>query len=229
MIERALQEGARNQEVHGLIRNWCANARIEKFGGVGMLEQLTGYPIGHHSMACDFAALPGPATWDLAEAALAFHDNQCATCTHRKPAGFPNLSKLVAERDDRLAVLQASAAAAEMTAETARLERRAEREALRALLAPVSASLVDQLSALDEGPSPAATQALVETAKLAADTFEPAVIEHLFQLLERLEPWALDASLLALKQLRADPPRLARSETPSAARGSRHSTSFPPP
>ena len=52
-FQRALEDGRRNQEVKVLIQNWCGHARIEKFGGTGMIEQMTGFPIGNHSMGCE--------------------------------------------------------------------------------------------------------------------------------------------------------------------------------
>ena len=55
-IERAIRDGERNQDAKRLIHNWCRHARVEKFGGTGIIEMQTGLPIGHHAMVCDFAS-----------------------------------------------------------------------------------------------------------------------------------------------------------------------------
>ncbi len=68
-IQDAVTAGEKNKKVMELVHNWCRNARVVKLGGTGMVEAATGLPIGHHAMACDYAAAPGMGTWDLAEAA----------------------------------------------------------------------------------------------------------------------------------------------------------------
>ncbi|MGU2444172.1 hypothetical protein ACTXHA_27545 [Burkholderia cenocepacia] len=102
-----MEVGQRNQEVKILIQNWCGHARIEKAGGTGMIEAATGFPIGHHSMACDHAPAGGIATWYLEEAALAFYDRNCINCTVRQPLRFPNLVELVGRRDQQVAAMVA--------------------------------------------------------------------------------------------------------------------------
>jgi len=42
-----LAAGERNHENVKLIQNWCGNVRVERSGGIGMIEQMTGVPIGH--------------------------------------------------------------------------------------------------------------------------------------------------------------------------------------
>jgi hypothetical protein len=82
-IERAIVAGERNKEAVGLIQNWCVHARIQKFGGVGMIEAQTGLPIGHHGMACEHASGGSMGSWDLADAAIDFYDRNCSACTKR--------------------------------------------------------------------------------------------------------------------------------------------------
>src|SRR6185369_17361077 len=93
--QRTVEVGRRNQEVKVLIQNWCGHARIEKAGGTGMIEVATGFPIGHHSMACDHAPAGGFATWRLEDAALDFYDRNCVSCRVRQPLRLPNLVELV--------------------------------------------------------------------------------------------------------------------------------------
>ena len=52
-IKIATEAGERNLATMQLVRNWCAHARIKKFGGTGLIEQATGLPIGNHGLECD--------------------------------------------------------------------------------------------------------------------------------------------------------------------------------
>ena len=37
-IQRAIASGTRNKEAMELVHNWCRHARVEKFGGTGILS-----------------------------------------------------------------------------------------------------------------------------------------------------------------------------------------------
>jgi len=60
MRQQALEVGQRNAEAIELVRKHCANARVEHdpMGGIGMLEQMTGLPIGMRTVKCDYAPKP---------------------------------------------------------------------------------------------------------------------------------------------------------------------------
>jgi hypothetical protein len=149
-IDEALQGGARNQATFELVRNWCRHARIRRDGGRGLVEEATGLPIGHVGMACDHAVAAGILSWDLADAAIDFHDRNCARCTHRVPVGFPNLATLVAERDARQERAERESSEARAGLLERRIAREAARNALRAKLPGVSASLLECLDELDQ-------------------------------------------------------------------------------
>jgi hypothetical protein len=210
-IQRALEGGQRNANGLTLVKNWCAHVRVERFGGVGMVEQATGLPIGHHGLACDHAPAGGMMCWDIRDAALDFYDRNCHDCTLRKAVGLPNLGSWVAERDAEVAKRQAAedAEASEIAARLA--ERQTERAALRAGLPPAAADVVDQIEELDLQRTPELTARLAETARLAPEAFPLAVVEHAFGLLEAQEHWFDEAGLQVLAALSADPRRLARS------------------
>ena len=209
-IQDAIRAGEKNNEVAELIRNWCRHARVEKFRGVAMVEAQTGLPIGHHAMACDYAAARGMAMWDLGDAALDFHDRNCVGCPHRAPVALPNLSKLVGERENARAH-EAARRQAHQEALAAQLAvRRQLRAELRTRLPPLAASIVDFVDELD-GPEPKdAAAKLLGTAQLAPDTFDPRVIEYFFGLIEQLERWFYDVGLEVLRQLHVDPSRVTR-------------------
>lgn len=209
-IRQAVEIGAKNRRTLNLLKNWCANVGIKKYGGVGLVEQMTGDPIGHHFVVCEHARPGGMASFDLEESAVQFYDTNCVGCSYRKPVGLPNLAELVAERDAVLRRKELEEERFRQDADAARAVRRAERATLRKLLNPVQATLVDQLEALDGGGRETSDEALVTTAGLAPEAFAPQLVEHLFHLLETSEHWATGTALNTLRTLRAEPGRLVR-------------------
>jgi len=69
-IEEAIEAGEKNKRAWELVRNWCANVQMKKFGGTGMVEQMTGLPIGNHFLECPHAPAGGMAAFDKGMAAL---------------------------------------------------------------------------------------------------------------------------------------------------------------
>lgn len=203
--------GKKNQRTVTLIQNWCAHARIENLGGVGLIQLQTGLPIGHLAMACDYATSGTMACWDLVDAALDFHDSNCVGCSNRKPVRLPNLSELVAERDTAVRAQEARAAAQDQIQADALRKRRAAREALRAKLPPPSKSLVDHLDALDTGSESKAGEELEAAAGLAPEAFTPDLIEFLFGLIDDNERCAMETALVVLDKVGAAPDRLANA------------------
>lgn len=205
-----MDAGRRNQDAKELIHNWCRHARVEKFGGTGLIEQMTGLPIGHHAMVCDYADGGWSATWLLEDAALQFHDANCVGCTKRVPVRLPNLSTLLARRERERELSQAEADAATRKYETALQARNDERARLRALLSGASATFLDDVHALDQERSDDASQRLIESARLAPEILVPPLVEHLFFLLESGEHWFDLAGLTILAEHAADQSRLTR-------------------
>ena len=204
-----MEAGQRNQATIELVRNWCRHARIRRYGGGGLVEQATGLPIGHLGMACEHAVAPGILSWDLADAAVDFHDRNCAHCPHRDPVAFPSLAGLVAERDARRERAADDQRAAHERVLEDRAKRRAVRAALRARLPPLSASIIDSLEELDQDAPGDAGERFVATARLAPETFTPELIEHLFSQLESRESWLIESGLRVLLVLNADSRRLS--------------------
>lgn len=183
-IEEAVRIGEKNLRTVQLVQNWCAHVSVKKAGGVGMVEQMYGVPVGPHGLECPHAPAGGIATWDLVDAALDFHDRNCVGCQFRKPVGIPNLSQLVAEQDQRAAARKQD----EDRAARERAERLARREAarqkIRQTLDPVAATTLDLISELDRSEGSDPGDRLVESARLAPETFTPEIQEHLFELVE---------------------------------------------
>jgi len=99
-IARAIQIGESNARIIELAQNWCAHLEVEKNGGTGLVEMQTGLPIGMRSFKCVHASAAGFAGMALEGIALDFYDRNCVGCNKRSTVRLPNLSQLVAERDD---------------------------------------------------------------------------------------------------------------------------------
>lgn len=218
-IEETLAKGRANQANFRLVMNWCAHIRIQRYGGIGMLEQTTGVPIGAFGPECDHAGPDGSYSWDIRDSAVDFYDRHCRDCTQRQPVRDPNLSEWVAERDRRASEEAALNDAAARTAADALAARRDERMELRLGLSPAAADVVDQLDALDGCGSAVLVTQFVETAHLAPEAFPPPIIDYLFRHIEAGELWIEDAALGALGHFGGAPERLVRIAAAALKRG----------
>lgn len=209
-IEDAVAVGERNQKTLELLHNWCGHVQPRRHGGVGMVERMTGLPIGHLFLECPYAPAGGMAAFELSETALDFHDRNCVDCKHRKPMGFPNLSVLLAERDQRLAQQRLEQEQAQREKESRFSARDAARQKIRASLDPVSATTLERIAELDRQEDDAPRR-LTETAKLAPETFTPEIVDHLFDLAGSREYSLVGPCLEALSQLPVDGSRLCNA------------------
>jgi hypothetical protein len=208
-IQDAIENGQRNLHVLQLLHNWCGHVQARK-QGVGLVEQMTGLPIGHVSLECPHARAGGMSAFELADTALDFYDRNCVDCTFRKPMGFPNLTELLTEREKRQTAEHL--AQERQQAETAnRLAlRKAARQILRNSLDAISATTLDRIDELDRQEE-GAGQRLVETAKLAPETFTPAITDYLFDLIESREYGLVGPCLEAVSYLPVDGARLCNA------------------
>lgn len=204
-----IRDGERNKDVAELIHNWCSHARVSNKGGVGLIAQQTGLPIGHFAMECDFAPAGGFAGWYLESCALDFHDRNCVHCDKRQPVRMPNLSILVGQRDREAIRHQEDADRAEAKLQAALAARKRQREALRVGQDAAVRALLDDLDTLDASHADDAMTRVVETVRLAPEVLTPPLTNYFFELTASPEAGCQDAALLALKYSRADPARLA--------------------
>lgn len=208
-IQKAIEAGERTEAAMLLVRNWCAHVRVKKFGGTGMVEQMTGLPIGNHGLECDHATAGGSYAWDLRESALDFYDRNCVDCKKRKPVGVPNLSTLVKERDEARAAEAARVAAEQQKQAESHQARVLARTQLRQGLGPLASAIVDHIDEFDAQRDQEHRDRLCESARLAPEHFVAPLIEHIFELTEK-EPWFTEAGLTILDHVKADPRRIAR-------------------
>ena len=181
-VQKAIEIGERNKEVIELATNWCAHLEVRQSGGIGLVEIQTGLPIGMRSFKCRYATAAGLAGMDLETVALDFYDRNCADCKQRQPVRLPNLSSLVAERDEaqrRASQDRALFAQKEAEALAARAARRAE---LSRGCDPARAGIFSVLDALDRDPNDHNRQLVIATSKAGAQYFDTSVLEALYDL-----------------------------------------------
>lgn len=207
-IQQAIEAGQKNLQTMKLIRNWCANAKVVKHGGSGLVEMQTGLPIGHHFIECPHAPAGGMAAWDLADTAIDFYDRNCVDCKVRKPVGMPNILGLVAERDKKKKAREAEQARYAQATADRLAAREQQRSGIRQSLTALQAATLDQISELDRTRSDEAAAGLVELSELAPETFAPAIVEHLLDMAASGEHWLIEPSLKALRKLSPDSKRL---------------------
>ncbi|MDR6670192.1 hypothetical protein [Rhizobium sp. 1399] len=202
-IADSVKVGERNRDTMVLVRNYCAHARVERFGRTGMLVQATGLPIGHHGMRCDFAPEGGMSTWDLRDAVIDFYDRNCANCTHRKPVGLPNLLEVIAERDREKTRREAEVKADEQASATALAERNAVRAVLLPRLGAVGRTLLEDIGAFDADRSSDNRERVTQSARLAPEYFSPELVEYVFALASA-QPWFAEPALTIFDAVGAD-------------------------
>ncbi len=202
-IADTIKAGERNRDTMVLVRNYCANARVEKFGGTGMIEQATGLPIGHHGMRCDFAPEGGMACWDLRDAVIDFYDRNCAVCAHRQPLRLPNLLEIIAERDRPRAAREVRDASHALLAAEALEKRRSVRAALAPSLGAIARTLLDDIGLFDADRSSENFERVTQSARLAPEHFTPELVHYVFGL-GRDQPWFAEAALIILDAVDAD-------------------------
>ncbi len=204
----AIEAGERNLEAKQLIENWCAHARVEKHGGTGMIEMQTGLPIGHHSMICDHAPAGGIASWLLESSATQFYDAHCVKCSKRKPVRLPNLSKIIARRDEDRRLLEIRRNQDQQREEAALEERRFVRARLCSVSSVAVRTFLDDLDCYDKQRDEESSRRILESAKLAPEILTPDLVEYLFSLLEGEEEWSHHLCLEILVGADCDQARL---------------------
>ena len=151
------------------------------------------------------------AAWDLAETALDFHDRNCVGCTFRKAMGFPNLSTLLAEREQRQA--EQRAAQERVANEHAALlaAREAARQKIRGHAGRRPSHHAGQHFRTRSRRGWRGSAACSDSETRAGNIHVPAITDHLFQLIESQEPQLVSASLEALTHLPVDQTRLCNA------------------
>jgi len=213
-----VQLGILNKEVTELATNWCSHLEVHPAGGIAMLEQLTGLPIGLRTVACKHATRGGSAAMDLRAVALEFHDENCVGCPHRQPVSFPNLSQLVGERDRVRAQRQAMLEREQEEAANAFKLRQERRAAARRSADSLRATTVDLIEELDKSYDGERHQRLAKLASTVPEQFDDAIRGLLFDLIDSGGEGRTHAALDALVRTEGDKRRLVGTALAALAR-----------
>lgn len=204
-IARAIGIGESNAVVIELAKNWCAHLEVEKNGGTGFVEVQTGLPIGMRSFKCVHASAAGFAGMDLEGIALDFYDRNCVGCDKRSPVCLPNLSQLVADRDDDKKSAEAHRKAAVQDEHTRYEARNRTRLSLIEDADEPTRALIESIDALDGEPTAQKAEVLFQLTTVAPERFDARVQQALFQLAQESTSYlVLEAVLKTLRNIHAD-------------------------
>lgn len=208
-ITKAIQIGEENAAILELCQNFCANLQVERFGGTGMVEVATGLPIGSRSFKCQHASAGGMAGMNLRWIALDFYDRNCKGCEKRIAVRMPNLTTVVAERDEEIQERDRQAKHQQDSRQDAYQKRREARERAKLDCDEPTAGLIDAIDRLDEGNTPEAGEILVQLAQVASHAFDPRVTNLLYSLAESTDSIIVNESVFgALRIISNDTKRL---------------------
>lgn len=216
--QRALELGRRNAEALTLIQNWCGHARVVLEGGVGMLEEWTGLPIGRRRMTCEFERQRGADGADLAYNALDYFDHNCSGCPHRQPVRAPDLSQLVLERAQEEGRRSAQADAAAEKERQRVQDRIRRRSALRSNIPATMLSMLDRLDEFDAEPTPERRAIVAESLRVTPQALGPGFHEILVELLRAGGEERSDLALEVLDRVGFDQSRLTSLALETLAR-----------
>jgi len=203
-VDRAIERGTRNQDILRLAHNWCAHLTVGPWGGIGLVEQMTGLPIGIKQFRCPYAKAAGFAGADLGVVVLDFYERNCVGCTDRKPVRLPNVLQLVEAHDieqKRREELARSEAEMDAIRLDARLTRRV---ALRQPGDAARSGLFDILDRLDRNPNVEDQRILLETCRAVPERFDAGLQTALFELAKAGGHIRTEAALAALASLACD-------------------------
>jgi len=204
--DKEIRMGESNRDAIQLVSNYCAHARVETFAQ-GMLAEIYGLPIGSYAMKCDHASDAGITSHDLRHSVVDFYDRNCSACPHRQAVRLPNITQIIGERDRAKAEREAAEEQARKVAEDELSARSGVRGRLAPELGPVSRAILEDLQLYDEDRSDTNFRRLTESARLAPQHFPPTLVEYLFELADT-QSWFMDAAILMLDAVGADPSRI---------------------
>lgn len=183
-IEKAIAMGERNLEIAKLAHNFCKNLTVEKsrMGGTGIVEQMTGLPIGLMECRCRYARAHGLAGGNSETIALDFYDRNCVDCDKREAVGMPSLLNIVDERNKKEAESKKKQEIFEHL-QAKKLEQRKKKRAKIKTADQSRNSILDLIDKIDSG-SRYDAEKLIETAKIASDKFDVDIQRALFELID---------------------------------------------
>ena len=180
-INETIAHGRKNLRTAERIRNWCKHARITRFGGVGLIEQATGVPIGHMGVECNNAPTGSPQCWDLEEAAISFYVSDCERCSKREPGVGPDIGPLIEAHKKRENVRVKNRVEHQEQEARRQAEQNRQFNELRRSASRETNQVVDLIEAVEGCEDKQAADALVELARVTLESFSAPIVEYLTQ------------------------------------------------
>lgn len=211
---RRFELGHENARIMELAANHCRHMRFVEFGGRGMLEEVSGLPLNMRRVECP-VAIGNTAGMRLDHVTFGFYAEHCVGCDRREPTGrLPNLGTEALARQQQAEAENAERAEGLRIRGIARAGRVERRRSLRATADPATASILDDLDALDPDPAvevdtdatAAARRRLTTVAGRAAERFDERIVDELFDAVETV---GLAELLEPLRHLTSRRPELA--------------------
>ncbi|MFP1132871.1 hypothetical protein [Asticcacaulis sp. W401b] len=187
-IAEAITQGQKNKRNLELISNWCSHAQLDRFGGIGLIEQLHQVPIGSVGVKCENGRAGGSYGWDLGNSFLEFYRRNCKSCQVRRSVRQPDIQPLIDRYEAKVAQHEQNQAEAARTQLTKLDARRQARERLRSPTNVLSNEVVDLIDEVDAHACSDAGKKLAEMARLAPEAFSPDLRAHLTGLIAAEEP-----------------------------------------
>ena len=136
--------------------------------------------------------------------ALDFYDRNCMGCEKRIAVRMPNLSDVVAERDEEIQEQERQAKQQQEARQTAYRKRSEARQRAKLDCDEPTAGLIDAIDRLDEGGTPEAGEVLVELARVASHVFDPRVTDLLYSLAESSDSIIVNESVFKTLRIVSD-------------------------
>lgn len=207
-INEAMEIGRANQEIIQLLQNWCAHLVVEIWGGVGLVEQATGLPIGMRRITCPYAKASGIAAMDMSHVALDFYDRNCNGCPDRMPVRLPNITSLLEKREREQKMVTEAIERAEKEKAERLAARKVERQSIQTSDS-LKSGILEMLDKFDSDPTQNNAEILLQTARTAPNYFDQDIQTALFRLCEDPDETRIGPTLEALKIVGANEPQLA--------------------
>lgn len=209
-IEETINVGQKNLRAVKLLSNWCSHSELIRSGGIGMIEEVTGLPIGHMGVQCKFVKQSSIFSWQLEDSVYSFYKENCKDCNRRVPVGFPNILEFVGPREKAAEERNLARKEEEKQRKQKQLTRQEERAVLRLTLTLEETFVLDLLDELDQEDIEKDDPRLEQLANLAPETFTKKIIEHLLPVVlhEKL-PYSVSAAKALIKTSLSQTEKLA--------------------
>ena len=180
-ITEALKIGQENFEYIKNAESWCKHFRI-KMVSYGLFAQISGLPIGGHSISCQHAE-GCTESMNLSRVIPEFILEYCTTCPYHEPNGNEDWGKTIIEnhqkqveeqekarKDSQIQLAKVKARLRELSNQAQKNSEIDEKQIL---------VFIEQLFEVEELKRPEIVEILVQSAKIGADLFSPVAIDLL--------------------------------------------------